>query len=136
MLGAMLAALAAALAPGDHLVRLVHMDAMEARTTARLWHELHVARGQAHDFAPALAPAPRATYVALAAGGVVRALAACDRPARTPCVAVVAHHPDHAPAAAALVRRLAADGVPPAWDQLRRQPRLYLEGLYAAPPDE
>ena len=118
-------------APPAHVVVLV--DGVAARTAIGLWHELHVARAEPHDFSGALAPeAAGAFYVAACRGGRMRAVAVCDHEddARTRVrVGVVAHHPEDAAAAASLVRQLRARApAGPAWP-LRDQPRLFLEDL-------
>lgn len=131
----------AATSSGWHLASV---DAITAKTTVRLWHQLHAARRQAHDFTPLLSPQTRDAYLAAVRYDEVRAVAACswsaarffaptstlDDDVDDLAVECVACHPDHPEAMAHLVRLLHEEGCV-SWNAstVRAQPRVYLEML-------
>lgn len=123
---------------------LVPVEALTARTTLRLWHDLYVARATAHDFEHLFTPVQDGQhFVAAVLNDEVCALARCDAAGPSPAAGCgfvplprravaaprrllgVAHAPECSEAASALVRLLAeGDEDVRAHPQLRtRQPR-------------
>lgn len=120
------------LAKGSWL--LTPLDTCTARTTIRLWHELHVARKVPHDFMDLLAP-QRVTS-GMFWGAVrcddIRAIAYCSRCENNiPRIVRVAHAPDQPDASVALLHLLNRERIEPDWDALRTQPRWFCEEIFA-----
>lgn len=111
--------------------RLCAIDTITAKTTIRLWHELHVAKRIPHDFADMLAPTAGGSHKAIHAYGEIRAIAKCthDKDGNV-VLSGIAHHPDQEYATAELVRTLVRDKVGMDWSKLKSQPRWYCEGMY------
>lgn len=110
--------------------RLVRVDSPSAYTAIRLWHELHVARGEAHDFAKTLKPTDTDTvFVAACHGGEFHALASCKFADGKLVADSIAYHPERRGAAVSLLRKLCThSGV--RLSPLQEQSWLLFEGLY------
>ena len=110
--------------------RLVRVDSPSAYTVIRLWHELHVARGETHDFTRTLKPTDSDTvFVAACRGGEFHALASCEFADGKLMADSIAYHPKRRGAAVSLIRQLCAhSGV--RLSPLQEQSWLLLEGLY------
>lgn len=90
------------------------IDQITARTTIRLWHELHVERKIAHDFQDICHPIPSPTpdqklvYLGAIVNFEIKAIVQCTGDASdTICVRRVAHAPHHEVVADCLVRNVA-----------------------------
>jgi hypothetical protein len=116
--------------------RIVRVDTLTVRTTLRLWNDLHVAAGTAHDFEYLFAPAQTShEFVAAVLNDEVHALGRGEVGRSTQNVSLsrplgigwrldgVAHAPHRSEAATELVRMIAADGAQPHPQMRERQPR-------------
>ena len=116
--------------------QLHHIDTMCAKTTIRLWHELHVARKIPHDFTRVLSPQPRDCYIAISRHEDMRAIAICNRQKPTDIrISTIAHHPDAQDAVVVLIKLLIANKTRTEWRDIRAQPRWFFETLYLAEHD-
>ena len=106
------------------------MNAITARTTVRLWHELYVARGKVHEFSPLLSPALGNTFIGSVKYNEISAIAVCNKNS----VIGIACHPD-APHAINRLIEIVIQNYNMSWDNLAAsQPRAYLEVLWSMPP--
>ncbi len=108
-----------------------HVNGLCAKTTIRLWHELHVAQNIPHDFTQVLSPRQRDCYIAISRHEDIRAIAICNRPGPSDLrIATIAHHPYAQDAVAALIKLLLANETSTDWKDIRAQPRWFFETLY------
>lgn len=112
-----------------HSLQFVH-----ARTTMRLWHELHIARQVSCDFSHLFRPVQKHhLFVGVAVHDELHAIAQCRRNETHTSLEGIAHGVYNDEAGEALVRILAAGGVHA--DPLLRahQPRWTLAHTFHAP---
>ena len=92
-------------------MQLLWVDKVTARTTMRLWHDLHVASAQPHTFDDMFEPtATESLFVGGVVGDEIRAIAQCTSVNPDPRRAKlrrIAHAPHYEASANALVRLLA-----------------------------
>ena len=58
---------------------LHHIDFVSAKTTIRIWHELHVAKKIPHDFQDMIHPSPNSLFMGVVKNDEIRAIAQCRR---------------------------------------------------------
>lgn len=110
---------------------LHHIDTTCAKTTIRLWHELHVAKKIAHDFQDMVHPLPNSLYLGVVRNDEIRAIAQCRRRhLNSISVSKIAHAPEQLDAVVMLLNLLNERNTLPDWQTMRRQPRWYYEELY------
>lgn len=105
---------------------LRRVDPLTARTTLRLWHELHVAKSITHDFEDLLAPRGDEFYMAAVRHDEIRALAQClgEDAVR---VRALAHPPEQLEGPRVLLDLLRDSNATLEWASLKKQPRWYYE---------
>jgi len=104
-----------------------------AKTTVRLWQELHVATRTAHSFSELLAPTQKTGDFFLGAVNhqEIRALVLCHRESISSVSLVkVANPPDHLNSPIQLLRLLQDTHVNIDYNLLKSQPIWYFEALY------
>lgn len=130
-----------------HSVRgwqLQHIDNTCAKTTIRLWHELHTVKCIPHDFCNMIAPQACAMgmYIGVVRHDEIRAIASCEHVVEESAVGrgsqrvrinAIAHAPQQPDAAIALLKLLCDRGAETDMDALRAQPRWYCELLFHLP---
>ena len=110
--------------------RLQPIESPHANTIVRLWHELHVARGVAHDFEAMLAPST-GFFVAAINHDEIRAIAHCDGDRMDNArVSTIAHKPDNPDAAKMLIVLINETSVTVDFQSRNLQPRWLLEALF------
>lgn len=107
------------------------LDSYHANTIIRLWHELHVSQGVAHDFDGMLAPSTSGLFFAAVHHNEVRAIATCRGiHMHEACVDAIAHKPNQPDAAQMLILLLNNSRVKIDIQSLRSQPRWMLEAIF------
>lgn len=102
------------------------LDLVTAKTTIRLWHELHVARRIAHDYGDLLAPTADAVYVGLVRHDELKSIALCRPDADGyQVVRRIAYAPSEQSHGVELLRRASRHDR----EALRAQPVFYCESL-------
>ena len=100
-----------------------------AKTTIRLWHELHVEKKISHDFVSMVSPSiNKDVYFAAILYNDIRAIAECERSSPN-CLQIknIAHAPNQLDACQILVYLMSSDNI---YMLNKNQPRWYLESLY------
>lgn len=73
--------------------QLKKINTVTAKTTIRLWHELHVEKKVTHDFLPLLAPRKDHLYFAAVRYDEIRAIAQCKKKKNNILVQKIAYPP-------------------------------------------
>lgn len=111
--------------------KLSPLESSTAKTTIRLWHELHAAKYTPHDFLSMLTPETHASYIGIIHLDEIRAIAACDSPSIDHiCVVGVAYHPDQLHAVAILVKMMCECNIKTEWKAIKLQQRVFFEMLF------
>lgn len=108
------------------------IDAVTARTTIRLWHELHVQHKVPHDFASLLAPETDSVdtrYWAAVRHQEIRSIIKCTATVDALEPSLLAHAPHQTNAGTALILLLREEHTHVRWSRMKDQPRWFLEGL-------
>lgn len=107
------------------------IDIITAKTTIRLWHELHVSKLIQHDFLQMISPETNGYYIGAIKYSEVRAIAHCFEKKNTQTVKQIAYAPDQLDAAIELLHYFNETGhFEFDWNYLQNQRILYYEGLY------
>jgi len=111
---------------------LKHIDLVTAKTTIRLWHELHVVQKKEHDFSQSLAsPHKKGFYIAAVCHDEIRSIALCERNDLTSVHAkIIAHPPDHFNAPVELLTLLREHNIVLSEEIQSTQPRWYYENMF------
>ena len=110
---------------------LNHLDLVTAKTTIRLWHELHVVQKKEHDFQSLISPQKEGFYIAAVRHDEIRSIAHCKRKDLTSIyVNVIAHPPDHLNAPVELLTLLRKNNIFVNKEIKNIQPRWYCESMY------
>jgi hypothetical protein len=115
---------------GNIVYDLVQIDRLTAKTTIRLWHELHVEKKVAHDFLDLLAPCNDHMYFAAVRYDEIRGIARCVFKNEILTVQKFAYPPEEHYAIHSLLLLLNDDSVAVDWKVLQSQPRWYYEKLF------
>lgn len=112
--------------------KLQILDRTAARTTIRLWHELHVCTHVAHDFVDMLGrERDDEIFIATVAHDEIRAIAKCRRKNISSVhVCRIAHSPQNEIAGYVLLTMLIDANATMEWDQLRLQKRWLVAALF------
>ena len=110
---------------------LKYVDIVTARTTVRLWHELHVAQKKDHDFQSLLSPNKDGFFIAAVRHDEIRSIAFCKRENLTSVyVNVIAHPPDHLNSPVELLILLRNNKIELSKEVRIIQPRWYYENMF------
>ena len=110
---------------------LHHISPINAKTTIRLWHELHVEKKIPHDFQDMVYPLGNSLYLGVVKNDEIRAIAQCRRKnLNSISVSRIAHAPEQLDAVIALINLLHECRALPDWQIIQRQHRWYYEELY------
>ena len=108
---------------------LYKIDKITAKTTIRLWHELHVAQNIAHDFSNLLAPVgEHDIYVAIINLDEIRGIAKCEECNCIFEITQIAHPPDDFFAVSKLFSMIENVNL----EKISNQKRWYYEALYSS----
>ena len=115
---------------------LDHISPLCAKTTIRLWHELHVVKKIPHDFQEMVYPQRNSLYLGVVKNDEIRAIAQCRRKTlNSISVSRIAHAPEQLDAVVALINLLNECRALPDWQIIKRQHRWYYEELYLLPEE-
>ena len=110
---------------------LNHVDLVTAKTTIRLWHELHVVQKKEHDFQSLISPHKDGFYVAAVRHDEIRSIALCKREDLTTIyVNMIAYPPDHLNGPVELLKLLRRNNIVISKKVKNIQPRWYYESMY------
>ena len=112
------------------MYKIQNIDIVTAKTTIRLWHEIHVCKKTSHDFLSLVSPEVNGYYVAAVKYNEIRAIANCKHIEEHTYLRNIAHAPDQPDAAVALIESLNQIKVRPYWHTLKNQKIWYFEELY------
>ena len=108
-----------------------HIDKVSARTTIRLWHEMHILRKIPHDFISLFEPNIEGLYVAAVRHGEIKSIALCSSiDTRILTICNIAHAPEEFYAACKLIELANTRGIKSDWNKLKSQPRWFCEQIY------
>lgn len=112
--------------------KLVHLDHTSAKTTIRLWHELHKANNVAHDFSDLLSPNMRDhSFMASVMHDEIRAICQLGRDNLADSrMKRIAHPPNGEHGGHVLVILVAQAGVAVDWKSMKMQPRWMITCSY------
>lgn len=109
---------------------LVFLDNMSAKTTIRLWHELHESKHKAHDYADMLSPEKNKIHVGAINHDEIRAIGLCERKSLDQIyLCRIAHHPDHLNGPIHLLNMCKEKKIMLDLQKLRNQQRWYYEAV-------
>ena len=109
---------------------LLQIDKVTAKTTIRLWHELHVEKKIAHDFLDLLAPSNNHLYFAAVRYDEIRGIARCVSKDEIITLQKFAYPPEEYHAIHSLLLLLKDDSFAVDWKFLQSQPRWYYDRLF------
>tara|TARA_B100001989_G_C24541977_1_gene468168 strand:+ start:1021 stop:1410 length:390 start_codon:yes stop_codon:yes gene_type:complete len=110
---------------------LNYIDLVTAKTTIRLWHELHVVQKKEHDFQSLISPQKDGFYVAAVRHDEIRSIALCKRnDLSTIYVKMIAHPPDQLNGPVELLSLLRKNNLVLSKEIKNFQPRWYYENMY------
>jgi hypothetical protein len=111
--------------------KLIHIDKITAKTTIRLWHELHISMSLTHDFSEMLSPDGSACYFAAIRHDDIRAIAKCRRhKLHSINIECIANAPQQLDASIELLKMMNKLDAISDFDKICSQPRWYFEELY------
>jgi hypothetical protein len=112
--------------------KIQFVDKVTARTTVKLWYNIHILKREAHDFSALLGPQKNdILYIGAIRFDEVRAIASCRRTNFTKIQGVqIAHAPDDCEAVCHLLRELSRSEDFVDYVQIRKQTRWFYEALY------
>lgn len=118
--------------------KIQFIDKVTARTTLKLWHNIHILRREPHDFSHLLGPQKKdVLYVAAISLDEVKAIGSCRRKELTKLqINQIAHAPDESEAACYLMREMSQGEDFVDFDQMRKQSRWFYEALYLCDSSE
>ena len=103
---------------------------MSAKTTIRLWHELHESRRKAHDFADMLSPEKNRIHIGAINHDEIRAIGLCERKNTDKMyLCRIAHHPDYLNGPIHLLNMCKDEKIMVNLEKLRNQQRWYCEAV-------
>lgn len=109
-----------------------HVDIITAKTTIRLWHELHYIQKKPHDFEILISPEkkPSHLYFAAVKYDEIRALALCERNKQNDLyLSLIAYPPEYHDSPVALISMIKDLNISIDFKKFRSQTRLYYEAL-------
>ena len=110
--------------------KVLHIEHYCAKTTVRLWHELHVARLLAHDFQSMIHPT-NGFFMGFVENDEIQAIAQCNiEGIYRMKVDAIAHAPNQIHSAVKFVNILSTTNIAVNYKHIRMQPRIYCESLY------
>jgi len=109
---------------------LRHIDNVCAKTTIRMWHELHVAKKIPHDFQDMIYPSQNSLFMGVVKNKEIRAIAQCRRIKNSMNVSKIAHAPEQLDAGVMLLNLLNERNTLPEWQIIKKQHFWYYEELY------
>lgn len=110
---------------------LQFLDRTCAKTTIRLWHELHVEKKIPHDFVSMVSPEQKGFYLGAVKHEEIRAIALCERTGLcTIHIESIANAPQQHDAPHELMKMLRTMNTYSNLKKLRSQPRWYYEDLF------
>lgn len=110
---------------------LKHIDLVTAKTTVRLWHELHVSQKKEHDFQALVSPHNDGIYFAAIRHDEIKSIAFCKRADLTSLqVTMIAHPPEHLNAPVHLLTLLRDNKIVSSNNLRVSQPKWYYESMF------
>lgn len=113
--------------------QLKHIDIITAKTTIRLWHELHCSKKESHDFAQLISPEKKQSqfYIASINHDEIRAIGLCERENLYDVYLTgIAYPPDNLDSSTKLIRMMNDNtNTSINYVKLKTQTRLYCEAL-------
>ena len=110
---------------------LNNIDLVTAKTTVRLWHELHVSQKKEHDFQELVSPHKDGIYFAAIRHDEIKSIAFCKRVNLTSLhVTMIAHPPEHLNAPVHLLKLLRDNKIDSSNNLRVSQPKWYYENMF------
>lgn len=111
--------------------QLALIDNISAKTTIRLWHELHCVKRIPHDFQNMIAPTIRDNefYMSMIKYNEIRAIAQCEMKDDTILLCAIAHPPEYLDGALTLLHNTHDLPIGIKWEDLRFQTKWFCEAL-------